>query len=132
MICVCVSIFFHSFTFNLSGSLYSKWLLLSIFGLTYSWMGLAFSIQSDKLFLLIGVFCFVLFLFFDCPTAYGVPGRGSDLSRNWDLSHSCGNTRSLTYCTGQGSNLCPSAHKIPPIPLRHSRNSWTPGVFIYN
>ena len=30
------------------------------------------------------------------------PGQGSDLSYSCDLSHSCGNTRSLTHCAGPG------------------------------
>ena len=29
-------------------------------------------------------------------------GQGSDLSQNLDLSHSCGNARSLTHCAGPG------------------------------
>ena len=31
----------------------------------------------------------------------------------------------LAHLPGQGSNLCPGAAETPPIPLCHSRSSWT-------
>ena len=33
----------------------------------------------------------------------GFPDQGSDLSRSFDLSRSCGNTKSLAHCAGLGS-----------------------------
>ena len=38
-------------------------------------------------------------------------GPGLDPSSRCDLSHSCGNTGSLTHCASQGCNLCPRAPK---------------------
>ena len=49
-------------------------------------------------------------------------GQGSYPSQSCDLHCSYGNTGSLTHCAG-GSTLCPSAPKMPPIPLCHSGNS---------
>ena len=58
------------------------------------------------------------FFLFGHPVAYGVLGQGSYLSRSCNSSHSCGNAGSLPHFTRQGgSNMCPSAPKIPPIPL---------------
>ena len=41
---------------------------------------------------LFGFFCFVLFLFFDHPLAYGVPGPGIRPSLGFDLHYSWDNT----------------------------------------
>lgn len=46
--------------------------------------------------------CFVLFFLFWPPPAYEVPGQGSDLSPNLNLTHSCENTGSGTHWTGLG------------------------------
>ena len=37
-----------------------------------------------------------------CPVAYGALGEGSNLSRGHNLSHGCGNARSLTHCARPG------------------------------
>ena len=49
-------------------------------------------------------------------------GQGSELSHSCDLRHS--NTGSLTHCAGPGTEPAPSAPETPPIPLRHSGNSF--------
>ena len=49
-----------------------------------------------------GVSFLFVFSFFDCPTAHEVPRPGWDLSCSCDLSHSCGNTGSLTHCARPG------------------------------
>ena len=41
--------------------------------------------------------CFIFKIF-----NFEFPGQGSDLSQSCDLSHSCGNTKSLTHCAGLG------------------------------
>lgn len=46
----------------------------------------------------------------------------SDPSCSFDLSHSCGDAGSLTHLLDQGLNLQPSAPKMLPISLFHSRN----------
>ena len=46
--------------------------------------------------------CFVLLPFLATPRHMELPGQGSELSRNCDPSHSCGNARSLTHCAGPG------------------------------
>ena len=48
----------------------------------------------------IAVFYFIFI--FGHPTAYGIPGPGSDPSHSCDLSCSYGNARSLTHCAGVG------------------------------
>lgn len=68
--------------------------------------------------------CVLFFsLFFFCQTSgiWKFPGKGLN------LSHSCSNSRSLTYCTGPGSNphLCrnPSCYSRILNPLHCSGNS---------
>ena len=53
-----------------------------------------------------------------------LPGRGSDHSCSCDLSHSCGNTRSLATGQGRGSNRQPSTPETPPS-LRHDSGNST-------
>ena len=57
------------------------------------------------------------------PEACGSPGQGSDPGRSFDLSHSCGNSESLTHCTQLGSNPCPKTPKRPLVPLQPSVSS---------
>ena len=51
------------------------------------------------------------------------PGQGSDPSCSCDLHPNCGNAGSLIHCASWGSNLRPSAPKMPSILLHHLRNS---------
>lgn len=45
---------------------------------------------------------FFYFSFLTAPRHMELPGQGSHLSRSLDLSHSCGDARSLTSCAGPG------------------------------
>ena len=67
--------------------------------------------------------CYILFFSFFLFLAIPQVNEGSDQSHSLNLSHRCSNTRSLTHCARPGSNLHPSAPKMPPIPLHHSGNS---------
>ena len=69
-----------------------------------SWVHYRFAIMGTHsfLFLMFCLFvclfvCLFFFFFFGCPVAHGVPRPGIRSERSWDLSHSCGNTGSLTY-----------------------------------
>ena len=53
---------------------------------------------------------FCIFSFLAAPQHMEFPGQGSELN----LSCSCGNTRSLTGCAGQGWNLCPWSPEMLP------------------
>ena len=44
----------------------------------------------------------VLFSFLATLWHMELPGQGSDLSRSHNLSHGCGNARSLTHCARPG------------------------------
>ena len=87
-----------------------------------------FSFLSLPLFPSLPSFMFLFFLFFGQPVAYGFPGPGlrsepqlwpkPQLRPHWVLKPTM---------LGQGSNLCPSAPKMPVI-LYHSENSY---LFIF-
>ena len=74
-------------------------------------------IKYSSLCYIVGPCFFVLFCFFlfGCPAAYGVPRPGLR-SRATVVTYT-------EAVPGQGSNLCPSAPKMPPITLCHSKNS---------
>ena len=70
-----------------------------------------------------------IFFFSDRPTAYRVLGQGSDLSHTRDLSHSCGNARSLTHCASNRDCTC-----IPLFPRHHwccCATVGTPALFTF-
>ena len=52
---------------------------------------------------------FFFLLFLAAPQHMEFPGQGSDLSRSYNLSCSCGNAGSSSHCAGPGSNPCPSS-----------------------
>ena len=78
--------------------------------------------QGTDVFSVLTTSFWLVFLFFGCPVAYGVPSQGSDLSHGFDLCHSCSNARPLTHCARPRLNLRHSAPETPPILLRHSKS----------
>ena len=90
-------------------------------------------IKSEETSIRYTAFCFVLFfsLFFlpffffssfGHPVAYGVPRPG--ITSN--LSHNCGNARSLTHCAGPGIEPASQHSRDAANPVRHTGNSLFP------
>ena len=65
------------------------------------------------------------FLFLATPQRMEFPGQGSDPSCSCNLSHSCGNTRSLTHCARPGIKPASQCSQDPLIMLHRSGNSKT-------
>ena len=70
-----------------------------------------------------------LFSFQDAPGMCKFPGRGLNLSCSCDLRHSSGKTRSLSHCTGLGSNLW--CHGDKAGSLTHCATIGTPDFFFF-
>ena len=70
-------------------------------------------------------FFFFLFHFRPPGSIWTSLGQGVDLSCSHDLSHCCGNTRSLTHCAGPGSNQALPGHQ-----WSHCTTAGTPDSYI--
>ena len=70
-------------------------------------------------------FLFFLFFFFGLPVAYGIPRPGIRSELQLQTMPQLQQCVSLIHCAGLGSNLHPGTPEMPPIPLQHSRTSWT-------
>ena len=87
--------------------------------IAWSWVGFALlklmrnpkSFCSCKFLLLLFAFG-VFWSFLAAPQHMELPGQGSDVSHSHNLSHSCGNARSLTHCAR---------------PRIEHRSQWLPG-----
>ena len=68
-------------------------------------------------------FFLFFFLFWLLHDIWKFPGQRSDSSHSCLRSCSCGNTRFLTHCAGQGIEPGYHCSQDAPSPLYHSRNS---------
>ena len=71
---------------------------------------------SGFLFFILFYYYFI-FSFLATPWHMEFPGQGSDLSCSCDLSHSCGNARSLTGCARPGIKSASQCSKDTTNPI---------------
>ena len=61
----------------------------------------------SSIFIYLFIYLFIFNLFLASLLHMEIPGQGSDLSLSCNINHSCGNSRSLTHCTGLGIPALP-------------------------